>query len=103
MLELDIDRARSRSRTCSLLAQQLATDCGAENVLEALGDVMAIQTYLTTITECLVRHGRSQGISWTELAGAMHVSRQALHRKYASNLPYEEEIGPEDYHAEITT
>ncbi len=55
-----------------------------EPVIEALKASARLGRELAATQEILVRRARVQDASWAEIAGALGVSKQTVHRKYAS-------------------
>jgi hypothetical protein len=58
----------------------------AQEPLEALAELAATRQQLEAETELQVRRARVQGCSWESIAAALGVSRQAVHRKYATGI-----------------
>lgn len=63
-----------------LLTLVRATD--AEDALTALAAAAHVTGEFERVTTVLVRRSRNQGASWTQIATAMGVSKQAVHKKY---------------------
>ncbi len=62
--------------------QALVTALEDENPLQALQAVAALHEEADRIEAVLVRRARNAGCSWAQVAGALGVSRQAVHKKY---------------------
>lgn len=63
-----------------LLALVRATD--SDDPLAALRATSHATGELERVTTVLVRRARNQGASWTQIAAALGVSKQAVHKKY---------------------
>jgi hypothetical protein len=50
--------------------------------LRALRAAAALQSQANRRTEVLVRRARNAGCTWAEVAAALGVSRQAVHKRY---------------------
>lgn len=53
-----------------------------DDALPALAATVDVTRELERETAVLVRRARNQGASWTQIAAAMRVSKQAVHKKY---------------------
>ena len=62
---------------------QLAADLDASDPAIGLPAVAALRSLLDDIETMQVQHARRQGWSWEEIARALRVTRQAVHRKHA--------------------
>jgi hypothetical protein len=64
-------------------ATELARAAGGTDVSEGLRAVVALRKLLETLEVLQVDNARRQGWSWQEIADALGVSRQAVHKKHA--------------------
>lgn len=62
--------------------QSLVAALADPNPLQALRAAAALQAQADARTEILVRRARTAGCTWAEVAGALGVSRQAVHKRY---------------------
>lgn len=65
-------------------ATKLAAQAGSRNPVVGLQAVAALRTLLETLETLQVDNAREQGWSWQEIAAALGVSRQAVHKKHAA-------------------
>jgi DNA-binding NarL/FixJ family response regulator len=68
-------------------ATELARAAGGTDVREGLRAVVALRKLLERLEELQVANARRQGWSWQEIADALGVTRQAVHKKYAGRWP----------------
>jgi hypothetical protein len=68
-------------------ATELARAAGGTDVREGLGAVVALRKLLETLEVLQVGNARRQGWSWQEIADALGVSKQAVHKKHAGRWP----------------
>lgn len=54
----------------------------ADDALTALASTANAMSELERLATVAVRRARNQGASWTQIAAAMGVSKQAVHKKY---------------------
>ena len=64
-------------------ATKLAAAAGSRDPVVGLQAVAALRRLLETLESLQVTNARDQGWSWQEIAGALGVSRQAVHKKHA--------------------
>jgi hypothetical protein len=64
-------------------ATELAAAAGSADVTVGLRAVVALRRLLETLELLQVRNARRQGWSWQEIADALGVSKQAVHKKHA--------------------
>jgi DNA-directed RNA polymerase specialized sigma24 family protein len=64
-------------------ATKLASASGARDPDIGLRAVAALRRLLERLETVQVRNARNQGWSWQEIAEALGVSRQAVHKKYS--------------------
>jgi DNA invertase Pin-like site-specific DNA recombinase len=64
-------------------ATELAAAAGSADAKVGLRAVVALRRLLETLEILQVRNARRQGWSWQEIADALGVSRQAVHKKHA--------------------
>jgi hypothetical protein len=57
----------------------------AESPLTVLRAISDLQGFGQVITEAAVKDARTRGITWEEIADALRISRQAVHRRYAAS------------------
>ncbi|MCL3817672.1 hypothetical protein [Aeromicrobium wangtongii] len=60
----------------------LASIIGNTDPLQALREATALRRRLDGYEEVLVHRARVSGTTWTQIAGALGVSKQAVHKKY---------------------
>jgi DNA-directed RNA polymerase specialized sigma24 family protein len=65
-------------------ATKLAAAAGSKDPAVGLRAVAALRNLLERLEELNVDNARAQGWSWQEIALALGVSRQAVHKKHAS-------------------
>ncbi len=65
-------------------ATQLATAAAAPDPRTGLRAVAALRKLLEQLESAQVTSARGQGWSWQEIADALGVSRQAVHKKHAT-------------------
>lgn len=63
-----------------LLSLVRSTD--SDDALNALASTVGVMSELERVTTVAVRRARNQGASWTQIATAIGVSKQAAHKKY---------------------
>lgn len=64
-------------------AKDLAAAAGSADPRVGLRAVVALRRLLETLEVLQVRNARRQGWSWQEIADALQVSKQAVHKKHA--------------------
>jgi DNA-directed RNA polymerase specialized sigma24 family protein len=64
-------------------ATKLASAAGARDPDIGLRAVAALRRLLERLETVQVRNARNKGWSWQEIAEALGVSRQAVHKKYS--------------------
>jgi DNA-directed RNA polymerase specialized sigma24 family protein len=64
-------------------ATELAQAASGPDVRVGLRAALALRRLAETLEALQVRNARRQGWSWQEIAGALDVSKQAVHKKYA--------------------
>ena len=62
--------------------QSLVAALDDADPLQALRAVAALQADADRIAAVLVRRARNAGCTWAEVAAALGVSRQAVHKRY---------------------
>jgi IS30 family transposase len=63
--------------------QQLAQQAGSKDPALGLRAVAALRTLLDKLERTQVTNARRAGWSWQQIAEAMGVTKQAVHRKYS--------------------
>lgn len=64
-------------------ATKLAGAAGSKDPAVGLRAVVALRELLERLEELQVENARGQGWSWEQVAGALGVSKQAVHKKHA--------------------
>jgi transcriptional regulator of acetoin/glycerol metabolism len=65
-------------------ATELADATASRDPAVGLSAVASLRTLLESLEELQVRTARDQGWSWQQIARALGVSRQAVHKKHGS-------------------
>jgi DNA-directed RNA polymerase specialized sigma24 family protein len=68
-------------------ATELAAAASSPDVATGLRAVLALRRLLETLEALQVGNARRQGWSWQEIANALGVSKQAVHKKHAGRWP----------------
>lgn len=68
-------------------ATELAAAAGSTDPRVGLRAVLALRRLLDRLEALQVDNARRQGWSWQEIADALEVSRQAVHKKHARRPP----------------
>ncbi|HEY0699551.1 MAG TPA: helix-turn-helix domain-containing protein [Micromonospora sp.] len=68
-------------------AMELAAAAGSADPRVGLRAVRALRRLLERLEEIQVDNARRQGWSWQEIADALEVSRQGVHKKHAGRVP----------------
>jgi hypothetical protein len=68
-------------------ATELAAAAGSTDPKVGLRAVLALRRLLESLEVLQVDNARRQGWSWQEIADALGVSRQAVHKKHAGRTP----------------
>ena len=76
-------RCQSTLTAMATRTAQLATKLDSRDPAVGLPAVAALRSLLEDVEAAHVRHARNRGWSWEAIAGALGVSRQAVHRKHA--------------------
>jgi hypothetical protein len=63
-------------------ATQLASDASDADPATGLAAVAALRGLLESLEQLQVERAREQGWQWARIAGALGVSKQAVHKKY---------------------
>jgi DNA-directed RNA polymerase specialized sigma24 family protein len=66
--------------------QSVAADASSADPAVGLRAVVALYRLAETLEALQVRNARSQGWSWQEIADALGVSKQAVHRKHSGRV-----------------
>lgn len=64
-------------------ATKLAGAASSKDPAVGLRAVAALRTLLEDLESLQVEHARERGWSWEQIAGALGVSKQAVHKKHA--------------------
>lgn len=65
----------------------LAAAASGRDARQGLRAALALRRLAETLEALQVANARRQGWSWQEIANALDVSKQAVHKKYAGVLP----------------
>jgi DNA-directed RNA polymerase specialized sigma24 family protein len=68
-------------------ATELAAAAGSKDARVGLRAVLALRKLLETLEVLQVDNARRHGWSWQEIADALEVSKQAVHKKHAGRWP----------------
>ena len=68
-------------------ATDLVTTASGRDVRAGLQAARALRRLAETLEAAQVENARRQGWSWTEIAAALDVSKQAVHQRYARRSP----------------
>ncbi|OLE27397.1 MAG: hypothetical protein AUG44_10360 [Actinobacteria bacterium 13_1_20CM_3_71_11] len=68
-------------------ATELAAAAGSADAKVGLRAVLALRRLLESLEALQVDNARRQGWSWQEIADALGVSKQAVHKKHAGRRP----------------
>jgi DNA-directed RNA polymerase specialized sigma24 family protein len=87
MTSTHAQQASLKAHTAKQLGEFLIEETNSGEPLEALSDVYRLTQTLSSLTRSLVLYAREQGESWEHIAAALHVTRQTVHERFATNLP----------------
>lgn len=65
------------------MTTDLATAAGSADPLVGLRAALALRRLAETLEGLQVANARRQGWSWQQIAAALEISKQAVHKKYA--------------------
>ena len=68
-------------------ATQLASAAGSRDPIVGLRAVAALRRLLESLEALQVQNARDQDWSWQQIADAMGVTKQAVHKKHAARRP----------------
>jgi DNA-binding NarL/FixJ family response regulator len=68
-------------------ATQLAAAASGADPRVGLRATLALRRLAETLEAVQVANARKRGWSWQEIADALEVSKQAVHKKYAGRVP----------------
>jgi FixJ family two-component response regulator len=68
-------------------ATELVTAASGTDVRTGLRAALALRRLAERLEALQVANARAQGWSWRAIADALDVSKQAVHKKYASRMP----------------
>jgi hypothetical protein len=68
-------------------ATDLAAAAGSTDPRVGLRAVVALRRLLESLEALQVHNARRQGWSWQDIADALDVTRQGVHKKHASRMP----------------
>jgi len=74
-------------------ATDLAAAAGSADPRVGLRAVVALRRLLEGLENLQVANARRQGWSWQEIADALEVTRQGVHKKHAGRVPDEDPRG----------
>jgi Homeodomain-like domain-containing protein len=66
---------------------ELAGKAASDDPVVGLRAVAALHRLLERLMVIQVRNARAGGWSWEEIASALGISRQAVHKKYRGQIP----------------
>ena len=69
-------------------ATELAAAAGSADARVGLRAVLALRRLLETLERLQVDNARRQGWSWQEIADALGVTRQGVHKKHAGQMTH---------------
>jgi hypothetical protein len=72
---------------------ELAAAAGSADVRTGLRAVRALRRLAESLEMLQVDNARRQGWSWQEIADALEVSKQAVHKKHAGRRPVDGGLG----------
>jgi ribosome-binding protein aMBF1 (putative translation factor) len=52
--------------------------------LDLVGDIPILETFVDDYADALIADARSRGASWSDIAGRLGVSKQAVHKRFTS-------------------
>ena len=61
----------------------MVQEAAADSPLTGLEATVRVRAELERLEAVLVRRARNRGATWTQIAAALGVSKQAVHKKYA--------------------
>jgi DNA-binding NarL/FixJ family response regulator len=67
-------------------ATKLADETASKDPAIGLAAVAALRALLESLEELQVENARAQGWSWRQIADALGVSKQAVHKKHGAGL-----------------
>ena len=65
-------------------ASQLADETSSKDPAVGLAAVAALRALLESLEELQVKNARDRGWSWQQIASALGVSKQAVHKKHGA-------------------
>lgn len=68
-------------------ADHMATAAGSPDPEVGLRAALALRRLAETLERLQVQNARRRGWSWQEIAAALEVSKQAVHKRYAADAP----------------
>jgi hypothetical protein len=68
-------------------ATDLAGAASSTDPATGLAAVASLRTLLDSLEELQIESARRQGWSWQQIAGALGVSKQAVHKRYGRGSP----------------
>ncbi|MFI7588026.1 hypothetical protein ACIB24_13220 [Spongisporangium articulatum] len=71
-------------------ATELATAAGSADPRVGLRAALALRRLAEQLERLQVENARHQGWSWQEIAAALDVTKQAVHKKYSATMPPQE-------------
>ncbi|HEX8487189.1 MAG TPA: helix-turn-helix domain-containing protein [Propionibacteriaceae bacterium] len=70
---------------------QAIGDSTSRNPAVGLRAVVALRRLVEQLEDLQVENAREQGWSWADIADALGVSKQAVHKKHAGHIPPQKE------------
>ena len=71
-------------------ATDLAAAAGSTDPRVGLRAVVALRRLLESLEHLQVANARNKGWSWQEIADALEVTRQGVHKKHANRVPMQD-------------
>lgn len=70
----------------TITLSELATEAAGHDTADGLRAVAALRRLLEQLEDVHVRNARAAGWSWSEIAAALGVTKQTVHRKYRGRI-----------------
>ena len=72
---------------------RMATAAGSADPAVGLRAALALRRLAEALERLQVQNARRKGWSWQDIAAALEVSKQAVHKRYAADAPGRDEEG----------